>query len=107
MSTKPVVPRELSRRDVDSAIAYYLNEAGPDLALRFIDAVEQSYAAIAENSRIGSPRYAQELDLPDLRHWHVGRFPYFAFYVEHEDRIDVWRVLDSRRDIPASLQEPD
>jgi toxin ParE1/3/4 len=45
--------------------------------------------------------------LPNLRHWRVGRFPYFAFYVEQEDRIDVWRVLDSRRDIPASLQEPE
>jgi toxin ParE1/3/4 len=45
--------------------------------------------------------------LPNLRHLRVGRFPYFAFYVEHEDRIDVWRVLDRRRDIPASLQEPE
>lgn len=107
MNAKPVVPRELAHRDVADAIAYYLNEAGPDVAFRFIDAIEQSYAAIAEHSRIGSPRYAQELDLPNLRHWRVGRFPYFAFYVEHEDRIDVWRVLDSRRDIPASLREPD
>jgi toxin ParE1/3/4 len=105
MSAKPVVPREEAHRDVDEALAYYFRQGGPDLALGFIDALEQSYAAIAEHPGIGSPRYAHELDLPGLRHRALGRFPYVAFYIERDDRIDVWRVLDSRRDIPASLQD--
>jgi toxin ParE1/3/4 len=105
MSGKPVVPREQAHRDVDEAILHYLREAGEDIALGFITALEQSYAAIAEHPEIGSPRYGQELGLPNLRHWPVGRFPYLAFYVDGDSRIDVWRVLDGRRDIPASLHE--
>jgi len=35
----------------------------------------------------------------------LARYPYLVFYVEHADHIDVWRVLDARRDIPAWLAE--
>jgi toxin ParE1/3/4 len=106
MTAKKVVPRQQAHRDVDEAIGYYLREAGADFALGFIEALEQGYAAIAEHPGIGSPRYSHELDLPNLRHCPLGRFPYFIFYVECDDRIDVWRVLDRRRDIPASLLDP-
>lgn len=33
--------------------------------------------------------------------------PYLVYYVEREDHVDVWRVLRSRRDVPAGMQEPD
>jgi toxin ParE1/3/4 len=39
--------------------------------------------------------------------WPVRRFPYLIFYLETEDRVDVWRPLHNRRDIPASLQRLD
>jgi hypothetical protein len=35
----------------------------------------------------------------------MRRYPYVVFYVEREDRIDVWRVLHTRRDIPARMHE--
>ena len=54
----------------------------------------------------GSPRYAHELDIPDLRFRTVGKFPYLVFYVESEADIDVSRVLHGAQDIPAWLQGP-
>ena len=39
MSGKPVVLRERARRDIDEAIEHYLAEAGPAVALTFIDAM--------------------------------------------------------------------
>jgi len=33
----------------------------------------------------------------------IARFSYLIFYVEQDDRLDVWRVLHDRRDIPATL----
>lgn len=107
MSGKPVRPRELARRDIDAALEHYLREAGAEVALGFIDALEAAYRTIAEHPAAGSPRYAHELVLPGLRSFALRRHPYLVFYVERDDHIDVWRVLHGRRDIPAWMGEGD
>ena len=107
MKAKPVIAREQANRDVDDAVAYYLNQATEAVALGFIDALEQACTHIARHPATGSPRYAHELSLPGLRTWPLTRYPHLVFYVEHPDHIDVWRVLHGQRDIPAWMQEPD
>jgi toxin ParE1/3/4 len=108
VKTKPVIPRELARRDVEQAVAYYLDEGAPSAALGLIDALEKAYAHIGRHPATGSPRYAHELNLPGLRFWPLIRYPHGVFYIEKADHIDVWRVLHGQRDIPAWLQiEPD
>lgn len=106
MKAKVVIPREQANRDVDAAIAYYLAEAAQTVALGFIDALEQAYSHVGRHPATGSSRYAHELRLPGLRSWPLSRYPYVVFYVEHQDYIDVWRVLHGQRDIPAWMQEP-
>ena len=100
MSAKPIVPRELANRDVENAIDYYLSENADQAALGFIDALEKAYTHISRHPATGSSRYAHELDLPGLRFWPLPRYPHLVFYVEHENHIDVWRVLHGQRDIP-------
>lgn len=107
MSVKPVIPKALANRDVDQAIDHYLDEGGERVGLGFIDALERAYQHIARHPASGSPRYAQELDLPGLRAWPLKRHPYLVFYVERDDHIDVWRVLHSQRDLPAWMREPE
>ena len=107
MSVKPVIPRALASRDVDQAIEHYLDEGGERVGLGFIDALEKAYRYIARHPASGSPRYAQELDLPGLRVWPLKRYPHLVFYVERDDHIDVWRVLHSQRDLPAWMGEPE
>lgn len=107
MKSKPVIPRELANRDVDEAIAYYLDEGADQAALSFIDALERAYAHIGRHPASGSSRYAHELNLPGLRFWPLTRFPHLVFYIEHTDHVDVWRVLHGQRDIPAWMHEPD
>lgn len=107
MSAKPIIPRERAACDIDAAVDYYLNEAGEKAALGFIDALEQAFRHIAQYPASASPRYAHELDLPDLRSWPLKRYPYLVFFVERDDHIDVWRVLHGERDIPASMREPE
>jgi toxin ParE1/3/4 len=106
VKTKPVVPRELAKRDVDEAIEHYLSEDAAEAALGFIDALERAYTHISRHPSSGSPRYAHELNLPGLRSWPLTRYPYLLFYVEQPDHVDVWRVLHSQRDIPAWMAEP-
>lgn len=107
MNCKPVIPREQARQDVDDAVAYYLNEATEAAALGFIDALERAYTHIGRHPATGSSRYAHELNLPGLRTWPLTHYPYLVFYVEHPEHIDVWRVLQSQRDIPAWMQKPE
>ena len=104
MSIKPVVPRDKARGDIEEAIEYYLREAGGQVALGFIDAVENAFQAIAAYPSAGTPRYAHELDLPGLRCKYLKNYPHIVFYVETGDRIDVWRVLHAHRDIPAWMR---
>jgi len=103
MKQKPVIPRELANRDVDSAIDYYLEEQAGKAALGFVDALERAYKQISRHPASGSTRYAHELDLPGLRSWPLQRYPYLVFYVEQDSHIDVWRVLHEMKDIPSWL----
>jgi toxin ParE1/3/4 len=107
MSVKPVVPREQAQRDVETAVDFYLAEDAEAAAFGFIDALQKAYARISRHPATGSPRYAHELNLPGLRHWHLPHYPYLVFYVERADHIDVWRILHGQRDIPSWMQESD
>ncbi|MCR4378936.1 MAG: type II toxin-antitoxin system RelE/ParE family toxin [Rhodospirillales bacterium] len=106
MSAKPVIPRKRANQDIDEAVLYYVAEADKDVALGFIDALERAFEQIAHHPASGAPRYAHELDLPGLYFHPLKRYPYLVFYREHDDHIDVWRVLHASRDIPAWMAEP-
>jgi len=105
MKSKPVVPREIARQDVNEAIRYYVEEGAVQAALGFIDALEQAYSHLARHPDTGSPRYAYELDIPGLRSWPLKRYPHLIFYVNRADHVDVWRVIDGSRDIPVWLSD--
>ena len=107
VTSKRIIPRRLARRDVEAAVDHYIREAGPDAALRFIDALRSAYRSIAVHPGAGSPRYGHELALPGLRSRTLRRYPYLVFYVERADHVDVWRVLHAKRDIPERMQEAD
>jgi toxin ParE1/3/4 len=103
VTVRPIVPRAAALWDVEAAVDYYSDEAGTDIALKFIDALERAYRAISVHPATGSPRYAHELDIPGLRSRKLTRFPHRVFYFEREDHIDIWRVLHAQRDIASWL----
>ena len=105
MKSKPVIPRKQADVDIQEAFDHYLTEAGPEIALSFADALEVAIAHVSRHPAAGSPRYAHELSLPGLRHWSVKGFPYLIFYVEQTQHVDVWRLLQSQRDIPAWMND--
>ncbi len=105
MKTKPVIPRELAGRDAEDAVDYYLQEAGNQVGLGFIESLQKTYDSLGRHPQTGLPRYDHELNLPGLRMWSLKRYPYLVFYVEQDDHIDVWRVLNSYRDISVWLRD--
>ena len=76
MQIKPIIPREEAERDVDDVLSYYLHENAPEAAHGFIDALESAYHHISQFPGTGSPRYANKLNLPEIRHWSLGNYPY-------------------------------
>jgi toxin ParE1/3/4 len=108
MTAKPVIPTRLARQDVEDELTYYLVDEGSEqAALGFIAEIEQAYARLAKHPNIGSPRYAYELDIPGLRSWPLDRYPHVIFYIERKDYVEVWRVLNGKRDIPSWLLNDD
>jgi toxin ParE1/3/4 len=107
LKQKSVVPRQRAHLDAEEAVDRYAVEAGIEVALKFIGALQRAYEHLGRHPLLGSPRFGFELSWPGLRTWPVRGFPFLVFYVDLPDRVDVWRVLDARRDIPAWMQEPD
>ncbi|MXX77414.1 MAG: type II toxin-antitoxin system RelE/ParE family toxin [Gemmatimonadales bacterium] len=105
MTPESVVLRAAARRDVDEAITHYLKEAGSQVVLGFIDALQEAFGHIADNPRSGSPRHGHEVNLPGLRSWPLRGYPHLVFYMTGHNRIDVWRILHGRRDIPEWLRD--
>lgn len=99
----PVILREQADRDVAAAIAYYGADAGRDVALAFIDALQATITVIGERPLTGSGRWGELTNLPGLRSMRIAKYPWIIFYAPLEREVEVWRVLHAKRDIPVSL----
>lgn len=101
MTYKPVVLRQAAHDGVAAAVAHYRDEGVADASSRFISSLAELVTAVSAMPQAGSPRFAHEFDVSELRTWHVEHFPYLVFYIERPDHVDVWRVLHVRRDLSA------
>lgn len=106
MTPRRVVTTKRADEDISTAVAYYAEAAATDVALRFVDELESAKDLLAEHPSIGSPRFAIETGIPELRGYALSRFPYVMVYTDDLDAIRVHRVLHTSRDIPAELAEP-
>jgi len=102
---KPARRRETAQQDIDDTAFYYLETANEFLALRFIESIESTINEIEAFPSIGSLRYGQLLEIPELRYILVRDFPYLVFYVERQNEVDIWRVLHDQRNIPDLMQD--
>jgi toxin ParE1/3/4 len=100
---KPITLRKVAEGDIEKAFIYYLNEAGSNLALSFVDTMDQALTHISTHPLSGSTRLAQYMGVEGLRHWGLSRFPYTLIYIENKDHVDVIRVLHQQSDIPLQL----
>ena len=100
---KAAIRSALAQADIEAALDYHYSKAAHAVD-GFIDALEQTTRHIQRHPGTGSPRYAHELNLAQLRYWPLTRYPYALFYIEHDDHAHVIRVVHMSRDIPATLK---
>ncbi len=92
-------------RDIDVA-SLYIAQTSEERALRFLDAVAQTFRQLAEMPGLGNRQQFRSPRLQGLRRWHVQLFPaYLIFYRATEEEVEVVRVLHGARDIQAEMEE--
>ena len=105
---KPLRQRPQAAADIAAIADHLCASAAPDVALRFIDAVENAYRLLSTHPASGSPRHAHvlpELPVP-LRFHPVAHFERILIYcLDLPDGVDVIRVWDASRGLEALLQE--
>ena len=93
--------RPRAEADVDEQFGYFA-ERSTDLAHRFVDAMHETAARLAEASDLGIRYDSVEARLTDMLAWKVKGFPnHLIFYRAATDGIEIVRVLHGARDIRA------
>ena len=75
-----------------------------DLALKFVDAVEESVLELSNQPRLGPFVRLQNPQLEGMRFWRIKGFPnHLIFYLVKEHGLTVVRVLHGARDLGTLL----
>jgi plasmid stabilization system protein ParE len=100
------VPTTAAREDILAQFRYYaLAQGVPDVAFRFLDAVEAAVARIGEMPAIGAPQHFDAPTLAGMRAWPVPGFEDIClYYLETADALLIVRVLHDKRDVRRILQ---
>jgi len=99
-----VVRRPRAQRDLDE-IAAYLQRDSPNVAIRFLERAEETFALLAAMRLIGPGYPSRNPRLQGLRTWSISGFDrYRVFYRPAERGIEVVRVLHGARSIDALLE---
>jgi len=96
--------RPEARVDVEES-AVFIGDDAPDVALRFVDAVEATVRRIAKNPALGRARDFERSELTGLRYFAVKGFTkHLVFYRPLASGIEVVRVLHGARDLGALFE---
>lgn len=98
-----VVTTRRADEDIEAAVAYFVAAGATVAALGFVDALADARELLGEHPSIGSPRFAIETGIPELRGLALRRFPFVVLYTDDIDAVRVHRVLHTSRDLPTEL----
>jgi plasmid stabilization system protein ParE len=98
--------RTAAREDILRQFRYYLVEKQvPQVAQRFLDAVEAAVDTLCRAPGIGTPKLFSNPQLADLRSWPIPGFLMVRiYYIYAENELRVVRVLHGKRDIATLLE---
>ena len=103
MTAKPFSIRPKADAEFDEALDHYLLEAGTTVAQRFLNAVEDAHALIADAPGAGAPELGQQMAIDGLRVWKIMGFPYLVLCLEDDAGVEIVRFLHAHRDVPNAL----
>ena len=99
------VQRPAARRDFIIHYVYLAENASLDTAKRFRQAVEATYAELAEMPGIGAPGKVRQGKLAGVRIWRVRDFEqYLIAYRPHGDGVAIERIVHAKQDYQRVLK---
>ena len=94
-----VTKREAARRDLVEHFVYLAENAGLDVAERFLANAEASFNDLAQQPRMGAPLTLKNPALANVRKWRVKGFDnHLIFYEPRPDGVSIVRVLHGASD---------
>lgn len=91
--------REAARRDLIAHFVYLAENAGLDVAGRFLTQAEATFADLARQPMIGAPLHLKHPDLAHVRKWRVRDFDnHLVFYTPRTEGVSIVRVLHAASD---------
>jgi plasmid stabilization system protein ParE len=93
--------------DLARQVDWYRDEASPEVAGRFVDAVEATLNALTRQPDIGRPRFRKWPELVGIRSFRVQKpFHRFLIFYRHDDSaLFAERLICGGRDLPKRLLE--
>ena len=97
-----------ARMDTVSCFEYLRAQSGAAQAWHFIASLQESFDRIQQMPFIGAVRQFRRARLRNIRQWPVREFEdYLIFYRVTQERIDIQRILHSRRNLEAIFARRD
>jgi len=103
MSKKHVIPHRFAAQDEEEIVQYYEQTSSEQVALGFINALDQAFSQLGRFPQMGSPRPEYDLELDGIRSWSLKKFPHLIYYEIQDDHIELWRILHPKRDIAQTM----
>jgi toxin ParE1/3/4 len=95
-----------AEEDLEASVRYYRDEAGEDLALRFVDAVEGVFSLLNEHPEVGRKyESAPSPRLRELRAWPLADFPFLIFYELTEAEILIAGIVEGHQNLPEIFRK--
>lgn len=95
-------------RDLDLQYEWYAENAGADVAERYLAAMEKTRLSLCQQPDLGRICHFRSRKLAKLRCSRMeGAFgKHLIFYRLHDDTLYVFRVIHGMRDLPRRLLDP-
>ena len=103
MSNKHFIPHRFAVQDEEEIVQFYEQTSSEQVALSFINALDQAFSQLSRYPQMGSPRPEYDLDLNGIRSWSLKRFPHLIYYEIQGNHIELWRILHPKRDIAQTM----
>ena len=101
-----IVLSELALHDQEQTIDFYTDRKGPDLAMEYLQTVQNTLSMLAENPQLGSGRRFRSPELHGVR-WFPLASPFekhLVFYRAERGSVEILRVLHASRHIEEILE---
>jgi len=97
--------KQAARDDVTAQFRYYLEQASPQVALRFRERVKSTVSALGQNPCIAPIFPAGDPDLVEVRSWPVAGFDVIRLYfMLTSEAMVIIRVLHGKRNVRTILR---